>query len=86
MSKKSPKKKSSSKDVAKKAAKSSSKSARRGPGRPPKPEEKRLLVIGTRVSPRVHALLQKKADKKKMSVSSLLRTICRDAVKMPAAA
>lgn len=85
MSKKSPpKKKTVVKDVAKKKAKSP-KPLRRGPGRPPKPEDKRLLVIGTRVSPRIYSLLQKKADKKQMSVSSLLRNICRDAVKLQAA-
>ena len=54
---------------------------KRGPGRPPKPKEKKLVVVGTRVSPRVYSLLQKRADKAECSIGFLLRDICRKAVK-----
>lgn len=57
---------------------------RRGPGRPPKPDELRMLVVGTRVSPRVFKLLKKKADSESISVALLLRNICRRAVKQAA--
>jgi hypothetical protein len=52
-----------------------------GPGRPPKDDEERLLVIGTRVSPRVYKLLKRKADAGQMSIGHLLRDICDNSVK-----
>lgn len=51
------------------------------PGRPPKPKEKVLITIATRVSPRVLAALKKQAKKDGVDLSRYIRQLCRKEVK-----
>lgn len=52
-------------------------SLKRGPGRPPKKEKFRLVVVGTRVSKRIYKKLKVQAEAQSTSISDLVRDICR---------